>query len=227
MPNTVTIQFIPCEPAPAQGYKLTWRVLGSADPYTDEGYFTTSPIQFTDDDNPEGTCYEGFLQSDCSESGESGTVLGQAIPWSTPCEESGTTYTISLTNPCNGIYSTYLIEGGTPADVLVVRASFLGSIAKISGTFVRADLTISSPDGTSDAQQSGCFTDVIPHFFAITADTTITMVGTTAVVNLTAVAKNSSESSTSVTLTIISVNGDANGAFVSGCRGNDSDGGTC
>lgn len=227
MANTITINFIPCEPAPAQGYKLTWRVLGSADPYTDEGYFTASPIVFEDLVNPEGTCYEGFLQSDCSESGESGTILGQAIPWSTPCEESGTTYTISLTNPCNGIYSTYLIEGGTPGDVVLVRASFYGSIAKTGGAFTRADMQISSPDGTSDSQQSGCFTDSSSHFFGITADTTITMVGTTASINLSAVTKNSSDSSTSVTLTIISVNGDANGQFVAGCKGNDSDGGTC
>lgn len=89
MPNTITIPFIECEPTPAQGYKLTWRVVGSGDPYTDEGYVTSSPAIFTDPDGLEGDCYEGFLQSDCSESGESGTVLGEAIPWATPCEESG------------------------------------------------------------------------------------------------------------------------------------------
>ena len=88
--NTVTINFIPCTPAPANGYKLTWRVAGSGDPYTDAGFFTESPAMFTDEISPEGTCYEGFLQSDCSESGESGEVVGNSIPWATPCEaESG------------------------------------------------------------------------------------------------------------------------------------------
>jgi len=227
MPNTITVPFIECTPAPANGYNLKWRVAGSGDPYTDEGNFSSSPIQFIDNINPEGTCYEGTLQSDCTESGESGQLLGELIPWSTPCAESGTTYEISLVNPCSGIYSTYLLSGGTPGDVVLVRASFYGSIAKNSGLFTRADLTISSPDGTSDSQSSGCFTDTASHFISITADTTITMVGTTASINLAAVTNNSLDSSTSVTLTIISINGSPNGAFVSGCKGNSATGGTC
>src|SRR6188768_315052 len=88
--NTITINFISCTPAPANGYRLTWRVAGSSDPYTDEGFFTESPIVIVDPVNPEGTCVEGFIQSDCSESGESGSLVGNAIPWQTECpEESG------------------------------------------------------------------------------------------------------------------------------------------
>ena len=87
MPNVFTVYFIPCSPAPANGYRLTWRVAGSSDPYTDEGFFTESPIVIVDPVNPEGTCVEGFLQSDCSESGESGSLVGNAIPWATDCEE--------------------------------------------------------------------------------------------------------------------------------------------
>lgn len=88
--NTVTVIFIPCNPAPINGYNLKWRVKGSSDPYTDEGNFTGSPIVFTDSLNPDGTCYEGILQSDCTPSGESGTLLGNPIAWQTVCEESGT-----------------------------------------------------------------------------------------------------------------------------------------
>jgi hypothetical protein len=82
--NTVTINFIPCYPTPENGYNLKWRVVGSGDPYTDEGNFTTSPIQFSDSINPDGTCYEGILQPDCGSG-----AMGNEIPWSTPCEESG------------------------------------------------------------------------------------------------------------------------------------------
>ena len=98
--NTLTIDFIECNPAPASGYNLKWRVAGTADPYTDEGNFSSNPIIFIDNINPEGTCYEGTLQADCSESGESGTLLGEAIPWTTPCPESGSLYEINLSGVC-------------------------------------------------------------------------------------------------------------------------------
>lgn len=87
--NTVTITFIECDPPPAQGYNLKWRVAGSEDAYTDEGNFSSSPIIFIDNLNPQGTCYEGTLQSICTESGESGELVGQLIPWTSECEESG------------------------------------------------------------------------------------------------------------------------------------------
>ena len=89
MSNTISVNFIPCNPAPANGYKITWRVVGSGDPYTEAGFFTETPAIFSDPAGTEGQCYEGFIQSDCSDSGESGSVVGQAVAWSTPCEESG------------------------------------------------------------------------------------------------------------------------------------------
>lgn len=227
MPNTITINFIPCEPTPNQGYRLTWRVAGTADPYTDEGLFTESPASFVDSINPAGTCYEGFLQSDCSESGESGTVLGEAIPWATPCEDSGVTYTITLANPCVGINSSYLIENGVNGDTVKVRAQFIGLIQKISNTKTQAELTISSPEGTSDSELSACYSDTASHPFSITADTIITMVGDSATVNLAAVTHNSSSSMSSVSVSIIEINGQPVNISVSGCAGNDSPTGDC
>ena len=228
--NTVTINFIPCTPAPANGYKLTWRVAGSGDPYTDEGFFTESPAMFTDLINPEGTCYEGFLQSDCSESGESGSVVGNAIPWATVCEEeSGTTdYTITLATTCVGgvPYSTFEIANGTPGDIVTVRASFIGNIQNTAG-FTRADLGISSPDGTADLSNSACYSDTAFHGFSITADTIITMTGPTAVVNTTAVVHNSSDSMTNLIVTIIDINGTPVSISAAGCKGNSGTGGTC
>lgn len=230
MANTVTINFIPCEPAPAQGYKLTWRIAGTSDPYTDAGNFTGSPAQFTDEISAPGTCYEGFLQADCSGSGESGTLLGQSIPWSTPCEESGVTeITISLAAPCSGINSNYLIENAVEGDVITVRAQFIGLIQKISNNFTQTELFIGSPYGTSGSSASACFSDTASHGFSITADTVITIPAgeTTAFVNLAAVTHNSSSSMSSVTVTIIDVNGNPVSISTAGCKGSDSPGGTC
>lgn len=88
--NTITVSFAPCSPAPANGYNLIWRVLGSSDIHQDAGNFFTSPIIFTDDTNPDGTQYEGFIRSDCTESGESGTVYGNSVPWQTDVEPEPT-----------------------------------------------------------------------------------------------------------------------------------------
>lgn len=231
MSQTITINFIPCNPTPAQGYKLTWRKAGTADPYTDEGFFTESPIIFSDPAGIEGDCYEGFLQSDCSESGESGSIVGNAIPWSTPCdEESGVTYEIALANPCTpgNPVSNYMITGGTPGDVVKVRASFSGVFAKSAGLFIRADLGISAPNGVSDPiQSSACYADTGFHGFSITADTEITMISDTNLVTLSAVVYNGDESTSSVLLTIIEINGSPANISVVGCKGNSSAEGTC
>lgn len=87
--NQITINFNECDPAPENGYNIQWRVLGSGDPYTDAGNFFSSPAVFNDEVNPPGTCYEGIIQSDCSPSGESGTVLGEPVGWQSNCIESG------------------------------------------------------------------------------------------------------------------------------------------
>jgi hypothetical protein len=89
--NQITVNFIECEPAPANGYNILWRVAGSSDAYTDAGNFTSSPAVFTDNLNPEGTDYEGIIRSDCNESGDSGgTNFGNPVAWTT-ITESGTT----------------------------------------------------------------------------------------------------------------------------------------
>jgi len=89
--NKIVVNFTECEPEPAGGYNLKWRVAGSADPYTDEGNFSGSPITFYDGLNPDGTNYEGIVASDCAESGESGGLTGNPVSWSTS-ESSGDAY---------------------------------------------------------------------------------------------------------------------------------------
>ena len=119
---TVAVNFIPCAATPNNGYKLTWRVQGSSDPYTDAGFYTESPIVFVDELNPDGTCYEGFLQADCTESGESGSLVGNAIPWATDCQpESGEGFAIdarynsSLVDHCSLMSSPVYTDDGTIA----------------------------------------------------------------------------------------------------------------
>lgn len=80
--NTIHIQFIPCSPAPANGYNIQWRVSGTLDAYTDAGNFISSPATFSDNINPDGTQYEGFIRSDCGGI-ESGGTFGNQIPWIT------------------------------------------------------------------------------------------------------------------------------------------------
>lgn len=87
--NQISISFTPCDPTPANGYNILWRVRGSNDPLTDAGNFSESPAVFQDEVNPSGTCYEGFIRSDCSESGESGSNFGNLIPWETDCPGGG------------------------------------------------------------------------------------------------------------------------------------------
>ncbi len=231
MPKPRTINFIPCTPAPAQGYNLKWRVTGSGDPYTDEGNFFTSPIVFEEPINPEGTCYEGTLQSNCNESGESGSLLGEEVAWSTTCEESGETgYEIYLSGGCipGDPFSNFVITGGVAGDTVRVRVTFNGTIQKIGADFTRGNVSISSPDGTSDTNESACYTDTSPHSFSVVAFSDIVMPvsGTTSVIT-TGIVHNSSESSSNLYVCIISINSNPVNICATGCKGNVSTEGPC
>jgi len=226
--NTITVDFIPCTPAPANGYNLQWRVLGSGDPFTDEGNFTSSPATFTDNSNPEGTCYEVFLQSDCTESGESGQTLGNQVSGQSICEESGgVPHTIRLLSPCSGIPSTFVIENGTIGDIIKVKATFIGLIQKVGGNFTRADLYISSFDGAPDSAGSACYTDTAPHSFSISAETTVTLVSDISYIYTAAATHNSFSSASNLSVAIIEINGVPVNISASGCAGNSATGGTC
>jgi hypothetical protein len=77
--NTIHIFFQPCEPAPANGYRITYRPQGSdEDLRTWPTNFVGSPAIFVDTLDALGTEYEGFIQGDCGDVG-----LGVPIPWQT------------------------------------------------------------------------------------------------------------------------------------------------
>lgn len=230
--NQIVINFEECDTAPSKGYNVKWRVFGSSDPYTDVGNFFTSPAVFTDGTNPDGTQYEGKItaqgrNTECNE-----------IDWATPenpesggSQSSGSIYAIVLTSSCAGgtPFSTFDITGFSPGDTVKVRATYAGLLQMTSGLFTRADLGISSPDGTSDLQSSTCYSDSGMHGFSITADTDIVIpgLGSTTVLT-TAIIHNGSQSPTNLIVSIIEVNGiPQSGLNASGCKGNSGTGGTC
>jgi hypothetical protein len=150
-----------------------------------------------------------------------------SLPTSTPTK-TATPYNITLTSGnCVTSYSGFTITGGTAGDIVIVRASFGGIIAKVSNNFTRADLTIGSPDGVGGSVSSPCWSDTSYHGFNITVDCTITMPSSIANVTTLAVTNNSYSSATSLSATIISINGATASISAIGCARDSSTGGTC
>lgn len=78
MANTIIIEFEPCEPPPDLGYEVIYRPQGDAGPYRTWPFlFVESPAIFTDENDPEGTEFEGFIRGVCL-SGK-----GVDVPWDT------------------------------------------------------------------------------------------------------------------------------------------------
>ena len=79
MPNTITVNFSPCIPAPSAGYSVKYRIVGDTE-YTVAGPFTESPAVFEAPGEP-GTCYEGALFADCG-----GGKVGDDLMWAACAE---------------------------------------------------------------------------------------------------------------------------------------------
>lgn len=219
--TAIVINFVPCSPAPANGYNIKYRIAGSGDPYTDAGNFSSPPASITVD-FPDGTAFEGIIKGDCGDG-----LFGPDVAWTAGGGDVGGV-TMALIGPCvsGSPNASFQISGLNPSDVVTVRASFGGVMQKILNFFTRADLSINSPDGTPGSASSPCFSDTSPHGFTITADCVITAVGPTANVTVIAVVNNSSDSTTSCSVVIIDINGTPVNIPVIGCKGNSSTGGT-
>lgn len=80
MPNTITIrdESTPSCPTPVNGWRVSYRILGSTGEYRiwPENFFSF-PIIFTDLSDPDGTEYEGYVEGDC------GDGFSPKSPWST------------------------------------------------------------------------------------------------------------------------------------------------
>lgn len=75
--NRIEINFVECDPTPPKGYEVFWRVKGSSDPLVSAGIFFTSPVIFFDTTNPDGTDFEGYIESIYS------NMVCAQIPWET------------------------------------------------------------------------------------------------------------------------------------------------
>ena len=73
--NIILLDFQPCEPAPVNGYKITYRPLGSDDDYRTWPNVFTSPVEIIDNNDPPGTSYEGLIQGDCGNG-----LMGVPVP---------------------------------------------------------------------------------------------------------------------------------------------------
>lgn len=103
--NTITINFVECDPRPSKGYKLLWRVAGSGDPYTDGGNFFAAPIVFSDNDNPDGSEYEGIIRSEFRNN------VCNDIPWtSVEDSDSGSGESSGDTSSCGTLISVETTE---------------------------------------------------------------------------------------------------------------------
>jgi hypothetical protein len=121
--NTIHVFFEECEPAPPNGYRLTYRPQGSdEDLRTWPTNFNGSPAIFIDTLDPLGTQYEGFIQGDCGDVG-----LGVPVPWQTgenspatesPGDQSPTSQLLRINNFSGlGITGVFTIPvDGEPAD---------------------------------------------------------------------------------------------------------------
>lgn len=109
MPNTITVNFTACVPAPAAGYSVKYRIVGDVD-FMTVGPFTGSPIIFEVPGDP-GTCYEGALFSDCG-----GGKVGDDLMWQ-GCAQEAASGSESEPPP---VISGQLIVTSTDADLSIV-----------------------------------------------------------------------------------------------------------
>jgi hypothetical protein len=62
--NKITVIFPECLPAPSQGYRVFYRPTGGS-VYRQSDLFLHPPVVIFDTNDPAGTTYEGYIQSDC------------------------------------------------------------------------------------------------------------------------------------------------------------------
>jgi hypothetical protein len=135
--NTIHIEFDPCEPVPAGGYKVRYRPLGSGGAYRNPpSNFFSSPISFVDNLDPAGTSYEGFIQGDCG-----GGKLGVSVPWVAeftgsvaPSSEAPSSVAPSSSapppSPCEGICGRYQAIGENPSGTLFTWVDCEGGVGE-------------------------------------------------------------------------------------------------
>lgn len=217
--QTVCVNFAACTPAPANGYTVLYRIIGSGGAYTvaDSGY-SGSPACFGTLD-PDGTQYEGYIYSDCD------GVFGSQIYWTT-----GGSQEISITHtPCAADHTDFTVNGTQPGDTVTFHITFSGFITRVSGTFMGAQYSVFYPGGSFDDNTPCIFTTSSGFFLSSPqVDLVYTATGDgTDVIAVNANVINALAGSSVVTITITDVNGVPQNVQDSGCVGNSGQGGSC
>lgn len=131
--NRIEVNFVPCDPAPARGYNIQFRVAGSGAVYRNAGNFFVSPAVFYDTLNPAGTCYEGYIVTDCS------GVFGNPVTWDSCDSDSGTPdpaqVTLTFTVTGGGAGANISAQFSSPIDVdLDIDAVFVDGYTSVDCT---------------------------------------------------------------------------------------------
>lgn len=112
--NKIAVSFTKCTPAPIGGYRIYYRAQSSSDPYILGGIFYSSPGVFYDIINPAGTCYEGYIVSDCGNDTFGNHVLfdtcsSSAIPIdNSSCATTIVEQTVALTYVDLGLFPLHV-----------------------------------------------------------------------------------------------------------------------
>lgn len=156
--NTITLEFEPCEPAPANGYAIHYRPIGSVGPYRTWPNVTASPAVIVDEnDDPPGTDYEGYIQGDCG-----GDVLGVQVPWAT-----------AIDNESDGSSPSISDGGGDDSDFEPFNMFIQNDIAD-------GEISEISPNVAPDIEYPVVpITTQVGHHSGFSGSLTVSIVGTT------------------------------------------------
>lgn len=137
--NTVTVAFNACSPTPQNGYRVLYRIKGTADSYTDAGNVTSSPATIIIEGDPEGTDYEGYITSDCSESGIDN--FGTPVYWQTASAPVCLNYTVTNNHPDNAVFA-YITCAGITTPVFMTPGQVVVVCAQTDQVFVDAGFDV-------------------------------------------------------------------------------------
>src|SRR6185369_11146592 len=115
--TSITINFTPCDPEPAEGYNILYRVVGATD-YIDAGFFISSPAIISVSASPE-TKFEGVLRSSCGD--VFWTTVTEPPP---PPPVGGGCETVLADNGLSNVDGCHVVLGGdvgTPSNLISDR----------------------------------------------------------------------------------------------------------
>ena len=154
--NIIRIEFDPCQPAPANGYLVKYKPIGSLEDfrtYTPNPF--SSPVEIIELTDPAGTSYEGTIQGDCG-----GGVLGPANPWEALNNQSGSqSASGSQSDPC---------DDGNPIGGVTGNTEGETCFSPLQQLYLSPPQTIIQPGAT--LYYDACLTELVTGFTFVKDD---------------------------------------------------------